>query len=352
MAKSPSEATQRCNPEDNSRRIWLMAIFVSVLLHLVGVGLWRYWLILVPPTLSVDAPTSRDRVLPVQFIEIAAKPALSPPQQATGATKTKPPQSQSAPRTPTPVTAKQPSPQTPFPQPTSSPTQPRSTRRASPSQNPKPQAPSSAKKTTQSTSQPKQPTPSPTPTPAEAKPTATPSPTPTPTEAKPTATPSPTPTPAEAKPTATPTATPTPAEAKPTATPTATPSPTPTPQTSSSFIVQVGEMRRGWTGDVVTQIARLKEKEKQLERINYLTPLGIELDGMVSLEAVVVIETDGTPTVHAELTKVLQGNLTSEQAGKLARAILEQWQFEPTYMEDQAVVQDYTIQLTLRPVLP
>ena len=109
-------------------------------------------------------------------------------------------------------------------------------------------------------------------------------------------------------------------------------------------------MRRGWTGDVISQAAQIRQTEKQLERINYLTPLGINLDGVVRLETVIIIEIDGKATVEPQFTEVLQGNLSPSQAESLAQAILAQWQFEPSYMEGQPVVQDYVIQLTLSPM--
>ncbi|MEC4805909.1 MAG: hypothetical protein SAJ72_16775 [Jaaginema sp. PMC 1080.18] len=355
MAKSVSPLLKPgaiASPPD-STQVWFVAIAFSILLHSVAI-LGFYWYR--TPTMTQTQTTSekRDRPLPVELIDIVASPSVSTVKSSPEKVVTSPSpktiassptlQSPKA-KTPSPVSTSrktvQPS-STPTPQPTRTPNlsrtpksslspQPSPTTQPTPTATPKPSpSPQPTPSTTPQSSPSPQPSPTAQPTPSP-KPQSSPSPQPQP---SPTAQPQPSPTP------------------QPFPTPTTQPFPTPTTQTSNSFVVQVGEMRRGWSGDVVTQIAQVQQTEKQLARINYLTPLGIQLNGILRLETVIVIETNGKPTVYPEFTQVLQGNISQEQAGQLAKAILEQWQFEPTYMEGQPVAQDYTIQLTLRSLLP
>lgn len=98
-------------------------------------------------------------------------------------------------------------------------------------------------------------------------------------------------------------------------------------------------------------MARAKQTQQKLDSLNYLTPLDIELEGEVAIEAIAIVEKDGTLTVvKPEAIKVVQGSLPPEQAGQLAKKILEQWTFEPTYMAGQPIPQDYRIRVRLSPL--
>ena len=66
------------------------------------------------------------------------------------------------------------------------------------------------------------------------------------------------------------------------------------------------------------------------------------------LEVVAVIETNGKPTVYPQSLKILSGNIPLEAAQKLAIKIIERWEFEPTIMNGQPVVQEYFIRLQAR----
>ena len=97
--------------------------------------------------------------------------------------------------------------------------------------------------------------------------------------------------------------------------------------------------------DIPTKLAKAKQKRRIFPSIDYLQPLGIKIEENVVLEVIVVIEATGKPTVYPELTQVLQGNLTAEEAGKLAKEIIERWKFQPTYMGSQPVAQEYFIRV-------
>ncbi|MEA5468631.1 hypothetical protein, partial [Spirulina sp. 06S082] len=187
--------------------------------------------------------------------------------------------------------------------------------------------------------------PTPTPAPETPKPTPTPSPeTPKPTPTPSPETPKPTPTPSPETPKPTPT--PSPETPK----PTPTPSPeTPTPSDGDRFIATIGDLQlTQGDRDIPDRLARRKQNEKQLNAIDYLTPLGLNIEGEFAIEVVAAIDSNGKPSVYPESIQVLSGNIPLEKAKKLAIKIIEQWEFEPTYMGSEPVVQEYRIRLSTR----
>ncbi|MCW6036146.1 hypothetical protein K4A83_07655 [Spirulina subsalsa FACHB-351] len=86
---------------------------------------------------------------------------------------------------------------------------------------------------------------------------------------------------------------------------------------------------------------------RQNQRIFAQVPANIRITEPILIEVVIRIEERGEVMVYGETTRILGGNIALEDAQILAIAILEQWEFEPTYMGEQAVVQEYYVQLNI-----
>lgn len=111
---------------------------------------------------------------------------------------------------------------------------------------------------------------------------------------------------------------------------------------SANLIGLNAEQRDGFN---ITQPAKLKRQPP-----SYLLPSGIELQEEVVLKTIVEINANGQPIVHAGLTQVMQGNIAPDKAGQLAKQVIEQWEFNPTYKEGQPHLHDYQIEVRIRPV--
>ncbi len=96
------------------------------------------------------------------------------------------------------------------------------------------------------------------------------------------------------------------------------------------------------------KLATPKPGNRQSFSKDYLKSLGITLDQVVVLQVIILIETTGEPTVLS--TQVQQGNISADKADRLAREIIKQWQFEPTYMAGSPVPRDYSLPLTINPL--
>jgi hypothetical protein len=121
--------------------------------------------------------------------------------------------------------------------------------------------------------------------------------------------------------------------------------------TTGEFTAQITAPRLTITDrDIPSQLAQIKENNRTLSSVNYLIPLDITLTQEIVLEVIVVIEMDGKTIVYPESTQVLQGTIEKEISGKLAQKILEEWEFEPTYMNGQPVAQEYYIRLNVQPL--
>ncbi|MBE9116892.1 hypothetical protein IQ249_13375 [Lusitaniella coriacea LEGE 07157] len=95
----------------------------------------------------------------------------------------------------------------------------------------------------------------------------------------------------------------------------------------------------------ISQPAQLKRQPP-----SYVLPSGIELQEEVVLKTIIEINANGKPIVHARLTQVIQGNIAPDKAGQLAKQIIEQWEFDPTYKEGQPHLHDYQIEMIIRPI--
>ncbi|WP_164674448.1 hypothetical protein [Spirulina subsalsa] len=95
--------------------------------------------------------------------------------------------------------------------------------------------------------------------------------------------------------------------------------------------------------DIPTQLAQPRQNQQSFAEV----PANISIIEPIVLEVVIRIEEGGEVMVYEETTRILEGNITRQEAQILASSILEQWEFEPTYMGEQAVVQEYVLQLMI-----
>ncbi|MEM9538125.1 MAG: hypothetical protein AAGA60_01290 [Cyanobacteria bacterium P01_E01_bin.42] len=294
-----------------------------------------------PKTQSPPVPKPNpNRALPQNPSPVSPPPQPSPQKQETPPQKVAPPSQKQV--TPPPKKTAPAQKQQVTPTKVASPPQKKT---SSPKNNSRPQAPAPSPTPT--------PAPVPTPTPsATPAPAPTPAPIPTPTPA-----PVPTPSPQPEKPSPQPpmqssVLEPPPKPLTPTPNTSPTPDPPPAPDVSPNgdrFIATVGTPRLTHPDrDIPDRLARRKENEKELNAIDYLIPLGIEIEREFAIEVVVVIETDGKPTVYPQSIKVLSGNISPERAAQFAKKVIEQWRFEPTYMGEQPIPQEYFLRLNTR----
>lgn len=96
------------------------------------------------------------------------------------------------------------------------------------------------------------------------------------------------------------------------------------------------------------KLATLKEGKRQLPK-DYLTQLGISLNQVLELKVVVLVMSNGEATVLKLPPQALPGNITPKTAEQLARKIVEQLSFNPTYMENKPVDRDYKLLITITP---
>lgn len=129
----------------------------------------------------------------------------------------------------------------------------------------------------------------------------------------------------------------------------ASPTPPPSPVSGNRFIATLGAPQLTQPDrDIPDRLARRKQNEKQFDAIDYLTPLGIEFKGELAIEVVAIIDENGKPSIYPQSIKVLAGYISSAKAAELATKIIEQWQFEPTYMGGQPIPQEYFLRLSTR----
>ncbi|HBB34140.1 MAG TPA: hypothetical protein DC064_20670 [Cyanobacteria bacterium UBA9273] len=101
--------------------------------------------------------------------------------------------------------------------------------------------------------------------------------------------------------------------------------------------------------DIPTQFAKLKSDSTTEFPIDYLTPLGIKLNGAIVLKVKVLIDETGQGRVLPDSTQVVSGDISATQAEQLAQQIIESWSFEPTYMGNGPVAQAYNLELRISP---
>lgn len=138
--------------------------------------------------------------------------------------------------------------------------------------------------------------------------------------------------------------------------PTVTPSPAPSNPTAPP--PQVSGLRTSITEttlaigdrDIPSQTAQAINPQRSLGAIEELKSLNLDFSDTIILETVVVIHPDGRPQVYPEFTQVHRGPLTPAQGGIVAKKIIESWRFEPTYMGDSPVMQDYNVTLEIQPI--
>jgi hypothetical protein len=102
--------------------------------------------------------------------------------------------------------------------------------------------------------------------------------------------------------------------------------------------------------DIPTRYAQLRPNSTTQFPPDSLTPLGIDPNQVLVLKATVVIESTGQATVVPNSAQVSPGNISADKAEQLAKQIIENWTFEPTYMESGPVAQAYNIEVNLSPL--
>ncbi len=132
------------------------------------------------------------------------------------------------------------------------------------------------------------------------------------------------------------------------------PSPTPTKSESGGgFIARLGELSLSNKNDIndIGKQCSIPENNQQNFAHDYVKQLGVNLDQVLVLKAILVIETNGTANVEPQFTQVLQGNISVDKAAQLASQVIKSWQFERncTYMGGKPVPYPYYVQLTIRP---
>jgi hypothetical protein len=102
--------------------------------------------------------------------------------------------------------------------------------------------------------------------------------------------------------------------------------------------------------DIPTRYAQLRPNSTTQFPPDSLTPLGIDPNQVLVLKATVVIESTGQATVVPNSAQVSPGNISADKTEQLAKQIIENWTFEPTYMESGPVAQAYNIEVNLSPL--
>ncbi len=160
-----------------------------------------------------------------------------------------------------------------------------------------------------------------------------------------------------------PAVTPPPASPNPPSSPTPPPaqSPTeqgsPTSQQGGGLLVSASDLRlAGSLSGTRNQLAIPKIRKKQFASSDYVAQLASNLDQVLVLEILLRIDSTGTATIQS-VTPVSQGN-NPVDSDQIARAIIQNWQFEPTYSVGGGaaydrvgpVAQTYWLTLTIRPL--
>ncbi|MDB9312653.1 hypothetical protein PN462_06020 [Spirulina sp. CS-785/01] len=118
---------------------------------------------------------------------------------------------------------------------------------------------------------------------------------------------------------------------------------------SGQFLATLGQLRLTIPDrDIPTQLAQLQQTRQQLDAVQYLQPLDLENVEPFTVQVVVVIEPNGSVTVYPESAQVLSGTISAGKAGQLAKRVIEQWSFEPSYMDGEPVAQEYFIEFSAR----
>ncbi|MFW6359738.1 MAG: hypothetical protein ACOC0N_11085 [Chroococcales cyanobacterium] len=391
------KSAKKQRQQSDSPQFWIGVSLGSIGIHLLAFVCLRGVFVNSEFAANLDHKPIAIEIFEIEEIT-EAKPTTIPPSQPEKFQKTIQPEVSPTPKlevTETPVASVTPIPiptpkRSPSPTPSPSPKMrsPLASPSPSPATIPTPQVtPSATPPTPQTTPSPLpnpietakvQPTPSVTPSTPQTNPSPLPNPietarvpsnpsatTPTPQTTRSPLPPPPT-TPQTAKPEPSPLASP----AIPTPTPTQPPVETPTPspvaaqpapspipenspesQQPGGLTANINELRLTQPDrDIPDQLATPQSDSQELSAINYLPPTTVILNQPVIVEVVVVIWPDGQPEVFPSSTKVLQGDLDAIAAGQLAKEIIEDWSFEPTYMGGQAVAQEYYVQLKITPI--
>ena len=101
--------------------------------------------------------------------------------------------------------------------------------------------------------------------------------------------------------------------------------------------------------DVPDQYARPKQTQKHLPSVGYLTTSQLHLNQKLRLKLIVLIDPTGKSELAPNPMEISGANVDPGIARKLAAEIINQWDFEPTYMEGQPVMQAYYLTLEISP---
>lgn len=101
--------------------------------------------------------------------------------------------------------------------------------------------------------------------------------------------------------------------------------------------------------DIPDQYARPKQTQKQLPSVGYLTTSQLNLNQKLRLKLIVLIDPTGKSELAPNPIEISGASVNPDIVRKLATEIINQWEFEPTYMEGHPVMQAYYLTLEISP---
>lgn len=124
-------------------------------------------------------------------------------------------------------------------------------------------------------------------------------------------------------------------------------------QQGGGFLVNLSDLRLSVTDrDIPTQLAQPKTNRQEFAPADYGLDLEFNLDSDLVLEVLLIIDYRGVPIIlPEEPPQILQGsiNMNAAELMHLVQVIIERWEFEPTYMEQETVDQAYYVKLAISP---
>ncbi|NEO33100.1 MAG: hypothetical protein F6K36_22280 [Symploca sp. SIO3C6] len=125
-------------------------------------------------------------------------------------------------------------------------------------------------------------------------------------------------------------------------------------QQGGGFLVSLSDLRLSVADrDIPTQLAQPKIERQEFTAADYGLDLDFNIDSDLVLEVLLIIDHRGIPSMlPEEPPQVLQGasKMRAEELMQLVEVIIDEWEFEPTYMEHGAVDQAYYVKLAISPL--
>ena len=114
--------------------------------------------------------------------------------------------------------------------------------------------------------------------------------------------------------------------------------------------VSISHWQLSSNNDNPDRLASPRQNQRQLNAIDYLSPLDLRLTQAIALDIVILVDEQGQAELLEDYTKIQAGQISQEKANQLVKAVLQTWEFTPTMTANQAVMQSYRLALKIQPI--